>query len=47
MLNLQVSVRWTGAGLHQKQKAASYTDLKRGVEGLKKLKAYQDEVNNK
>lgn len=31
----------------KKQRAASYTDLKRGVEGLKKLKAYQDEVNNK
>lgn len=31
----------------KKQKAASYTDLKRGVEGLKKLKAYQDEVNKK
>ena len=31
----------------KKQKAASYTDLKRGVQGLKALKAYQDEVNNR
>lgn len=30
--------------LPQKQKKASYTDIKRGYEGLAKLKAYQDDV---